>query len=440
MPTGNRRIMREFAITEISAVDHPAQKGALATIIKSDGIAKVRDLAKARAEWRKANPEKEFKEMPPELVKLGVGEIVAKFFVDPSMGAMSFDDVIQASVEEDRYYEVMREVGSAISALEQSLRSIAADQAIDSAQKQLMIRDSVESFMAAIRTKWPDVEEALASTPDSAVGSAAGLAVPTTKGDSDMDVKALETQVASLTKQLELATKASKDAKVAIDLQKQVEDMNAKMTTMTADIAGLTAKASMTDAEKAHCANMSDAEKADFMSMSADDRKKAMAKVAADDETVTIEGQVVSKKAVGPTQFEIIKRQAAKIAANEAEIAKERTAREDSEYTKRADGELAHLPGETVAKVKVLRLIDKADAETKDTLTKMLIAGDKAISAAYGKLGATGGDVQKGGDPKAFEKRVDEIQTADKNLTRTEAVTLARKRYPEEFKAYQGQQ
>jgi preprotein translocase subunit YajC len=189
-------------------------------------------------------------------------------------------------------------------------------------------------------------------------------------------------------------------------------------------------------------ATLSGKDKFAFMTAAPDERKKMMAKSAEGDEVVTIEGQQVSKRAVGDAQFEIIKRQAVKIAANEAEIAKERTAREDAEFSKRAETELSHLPGETVVKVKVLRHLEKADADVKDAVSKMLEAGDKAITAAYAKLGVKGGDVTKSsnGDPKAFEKRIVEVQTANKALSRTEAMAQARKQYPEEFKVYQDQQ
>jgi hypothetical protein len=269
------------------------------------------------------------------------------------------------------------------------------------------------------------------------------------EGDSDMDAKELEAQVASLTKQLETATKASKDAKLAVDAQKSVDEakkatdeVTAKLTEATAKLAEETLKAGMSDAEKAHMATLSGKAKMDFMQASADDRKKMMSKSAEGDETITVEGQTVSKRAVGDAQFAIIKSQAAKIAANAEEIAKERTAREDAEYNKRADTELSHLPGEPVLKAKVLRHLDKADAEVKVALTKMLEAGDKAITAAYTVLGKKGGDVLKGsnGDPKAFEKRIDEVAAANTKLSRTEAAAEARKKFPDEFKAYQGQQ
>jgi preprotein translocase subunit YajC len=296
--------------------------------------------------------------------------------------------------------------------------------------------------MAAIRTRWPDVEEALASAPETMSGPMMGQVSPAYKGDSDMDAKELETQVASLTKQLDTATKASKDGKIAVDLQKSLDELNVKLAETTTKLGEETAKAGMSDAEKAHMATLSGKDKFAFMTAAPDERKKMMAKSAEGDEVVTIEGQQVSKRAVGDAQFEIIKRQAVKIAANEAEIAKERTAREDAEFSKRAETELSHLPGETVVKVKVLRHLEKADADVKDAVSKMLEAGDKAITAAYAKLGVKGGDVTKSsnGDPKAFEKRIVEVQTANKALSRTEAMAQARKQYPEEFKVYQDQQ
>lgn len=414
-----RRRMLSFSINEISAVDHPAQKGALATIIKAD---KAKQFATT----------------------------FAKYYLDPMSGAVSFDQVMRNCLADERYWAVMKEIGGAISALETSLRSIVGDTTMVSGEKQNMMRDSVESFMAAIRQRWPDVEEALTGSDLSGMSAAIPAQTSAMKqGETEMADKELEAQVASLTKQLETATKASKDAKIAVDASKAAEELTAKLNDATAKLAEInaklgeeTTKAAMSDEEKAHLATLSGKAKMEFMTASSAERKAMMSKSAEGDETITVEGQTVSKRAVGDAQFAIIKSQAAKIAANAEEIAKERTARENAEYTKRADAELKHLPGETMLKVKALRLIEKADAEVKEVIGKMLMAGDKAISAAYGTLGGRGGDdITKNGDDakKAFSKRVDEIQAADKTLSPAEALQKARRDYPEEFKAYQGQ-
>lgn len=413
-----RRKMLSFSISEISAVDHPAQKGAVATIIKAD---KAKQFATA----------------------------FAKYYLDPLSGAVSFDQVMRNCLADERYWAVMKEIGGAISALETSLRSIAGDMTVQSVDKQNMMRDSVESFMAAIRSRWPDVEEAVASTDLSGMSPAipAGAPMVYKQGETEMDVKELEAQVASLTKQLETATKASKDANVAVEAtkaageaKKSAEEATVKLAKATADLAEATAKAGMSDEEKAHLATLSGKDKTDFMMAAPADRKKMMAKAADGDETVTIEGQVVSKRAVGEAQFEIIKRQAARIATTEAEIAKERTAREDGEYSKRAETELSHLPGEPILKSRVLRHLDKAEAEVKEAINKMLAAGNKAISAAYNRVGTKNGDITKmTPDGKGFEKRIDEVLSANKGMSRTDAMAKARRDFPEEFKAYQGQ-
>jgi len=416
MPKEPRRIMREFTINEISAVDNPAQAGAKALIMK-----RHTDVVAA----------------------------IIKRYIDPVEGAVSFDTLIAEQVKEDRYHIIMQEIGSSIYTLESALRSIAGDANMDSEAKQAMMRSSVEAFLAVIRERWPDVEEALQES----------LEGETTKqkGNSSMDAETkkmvddLNKQVTDLTAQLEAATAAGDDAKKAAELQGQLDELTTKSDALAAQLEEAatkaaeqaavleeaTEKAKMSDDEKAHFASLSKEDKGKFLAMSSDDRKKAMKKSADDDETIEVDGVVVSKAAVGDSQFAIIKSQQARIEQANADIRKERDARELAQYTKRADDELGDLPGETAAKAAVLKAVDGLSDEVQATITAMFKAGSGAIKSAFDSLGHGGGD-NTAKDAGAFEKKVAEIRKRD-DVSRTQAMATARKEHPDLFKAYQGQ-
>lgn len=62
------------------------------------------------------------------------------------------------------------------------------------------------------------------------------------------------------------------------------------------------------------------------------------------------------------------------------------------EFAKRAQSELAHLPGEEVHKVSLLEVIDAiADEPTRAGITKMLHANDAGLAEAMKRRGTTGG-------------------------------------------------
>src|SRR5262245_19641145 len=154
------------------------------------------------------------------------------------------------------------------------------------------------------------------------------------KGGSDVSDKELQAQVASLTKELATATEASKDAKLAVGLQKQLDELKVKFDEVSAALGVETQKAKdagavaeMNDEERAYYSGLDKEQKATSLGLSAADRKKAMTKAASDDEVIVVEGRPVSKRKVGDDQFAIIKSQAENISKNEADIAKERTAR-----------------------------------------------------------------------------------------------------------------
>lgn len=351
-----RRIMREFVIKELSAVDRPAQAGALMTIMKRDD-----SLDKA-------------------IRKTAEHDGHSHMYDDSESGRTSTDDGHDhpVVVKADGTVEIGPGGSDGHTHAEGDVPMTAAEKKqLDELQKKL---DDLNKGATA------DVQAML---------------------------KEVTSGLADLTKRLEAA-----------DAEKKI----------------LVAKASMSDAEKAHYDSISkDDEKEEFLEMTEDDRKKKMKKTA---DAKAGENPVVYKSDRTGEEFRknddprLVKY--AKQADEDAEIAKtERTKREDAEYSKRADDTLKIFSDDVAKrddKIAILRAVDKMDEGPRAALLKMLEVGGKAISAAFDKIGHSREDVAKtAGD---FNKRVDEIMSRDK-ITKLAALEKAEKEFPNEFKAYQ---
>jgi hypothetical protein len=401
-----RRVMQAFKLNEISAVDHPAQEHALAAIIKraGDDVTK-RDL---------------------------IAQEIVKRYIDPADGAISFADVLANSEEQARYNNAVGcwyepAARTAINAMDTSIASILGDANLSVAAKQIQLRTTVEGFLNQINTKWPEIEAALSkafekSSEGDIMDKEELAKLQKSVKDLTEKVGTLTTDLASVTKERD-ALKADKDA-------------------LAADAEMLKARAKMKDDEKEYMDNLADDEKKKaFVAMKSEERAAEIAKARSGDETVTIEGRTIRKSVVGADQFEIFKATAARIEKQDKEIASERDLRKNAEFTKVAEDKLGDLPGEITAKVAVLKALEPIPAEVRKTLDAMLDAGAKAIKSAFDRLGSGDG---KGLSPslqkarQAFEGKVSEIAKRD-NISKTAAMSKARSEFPDEFKAYQGE-
>jgi hypothetical protein len=263
-------------------------------------------------------------------------------------------------------------------------------------------------------------------------------------GDGSMTEKELQKKVDELTAEI---TKNKVDADAVAtklaDLTKANEELVAKAAAAAEEAEFLKAKDKMTPEQQAFLDRIKgkdDKETADtkkaFVGMTPEARDKLIAEKRADDEVITIDGEEVRKSVIGASQFNILKKQSERVAALEKSSQEAIEKAETAELSKRADDEFSHLPGTTEEKVSVLRVVGKADKKVQDVFAKMMLAGEKAVVSAFGKLGHRGGNpaIDKG----AFEKRVAEVKARD-NSSRTEAMEKARKEFPAEFEAYQGQ-
>src|SRR3990172_1126099 len=177
-----QKIMRAFEIGEISAVDTPAQQGALMRIAKSaDG-----DV---------------------DMTKLDIGALT-KRYIDPMDGAVPFSTVLSETMRCEQYYEALEHVGPIINAMETSLRSIAGDPVTPPETKLTMARNTVEDFMSVIRRMWSEADMVMMSALGKSTEEIEDMAKVLT-------TEQMKVQISDLEKKLEDLTKASTDAGVA---------------------------------------------------------------------------------------------------------------------------------------------------------------------------------------------------------------------------------
>lgn len=263
-------------------------------------------------------------------------------------GARSFADLIAATEECRRQSAVSQELWPYFDALTDSLRSIVADATMDEPGKINAMRQSIDQFTAAVVSAVPDAEaeiEKLFTDPALSgvflAGNQAGDHV--SKGDTQM----------------------SDDIKKVADLEKAVTDLTKRAEKAEADLV----KANEATAELTKAAD-----------------------IAKNDEVLKVGETEVRKSAVGEASFAFMK-------AQQAEIAKARDETDMERLTKRASDELGQLPGETIAKAKVLKAINAMSAEDKAVLDTMLKAGQAAIAKGFTKFGV-GHGAPDAGDPE----------------------------------------
>jgi len=332
MAASTRRIMRSFKMDEISAVTKPAQEPALATIMKRHDPAA--DLA----------------------------AILKAIGPDEADGAQSFSDLLAESEERQRQYEASEELWPLFCALQDSIRSIAADASLSTDGKLAAIQTSIDEFAATVRERFPDMEGEIEKMfhRDPLKGLAKAVRIP---GGDHVGTK--EKPMTDITK------------KVA-DLESQNADLQKKLDTALAAI-----------------------------------EKAKQDEITKNDETIEVGGKTLRKSVLGDEAFAALKTQ-------QGEVAKARDEAELAAFTKTAETEFGNLPGEAVAKAKVLRAVSKMDAESKAELEKMLKAGNAALKAGFVPLGQDGG-----GD---FAKAEDELEAMAKVHAETHKVSIIKAR------------
>jgi len=275
--------------------------------------------------------------------------------------------------------------------------------------------------------------------------------------DEDVTIANLEKQVEELTKTLNAAIEAkgeldkakkpppfvsaddeeeeAQETKKALaEVQKQLDEAKAENEALKLD-------ATMTVDEKEFCKDADAAAKKAFMAKSVAERRRDMDLKKSKDEVCTLEGHEIRKSVVGDAQFAILKATSTKLAQAEADIRKERDAREMAELTKRADDLYAHVPGTTQERANMLKVMDALEEPLRKAFEAVFTQSEKLAGKAFESVGrgTSPDEIEKARRGATdFKKRIDEIQAANKNMSRSDAMTKARLQYPDEFKAYQG--
>lgn len=196
-------------------------------------------------------------------------------------------------------------------------------------------------------------------------------------------------------------------AMVGTPVSKTVDTKEAKMADeqIQADLAKYKALSELTDLQKAHYATLGEAEQVEFL--------KGKRDVPADESFTDVDGGVVFKSAVGSAAFNVMKGQHERMVKMQETIDLER-------LTKRAETEMKHLPGELVAKARVLKAVERMPEAERATLDAILKAADAAAAPGFKPAAVAG---EESTDPADKLEKMAKQRAADNKISYNQAYT-----------------
>ena len=172
-----------------------------------------------------------------------------------------------------------------------------------------------------------------------------------------------------------------------------------------AELAKYKALSELTDLQKAHYATLGEAEQVEFL--------KGKRDVPADESFTDVDGGVVFKSAVGSAAFNVMKGQHERMVKMQETIDLER-------LTKRAETEMKHLPGEQVAKARVLKAVERMPEAERATLDAILKAADAAAAPGFKPAAVAG---EESTDPADKLEKMAKQRAADNKISYNQAYT-----------------
>lgn len=355
----------KLKLTEISSVDNPAQPHATMSIMKRhDPLA--------------------------ETIKKYYGEIVRER--EP---IKNFDELLNLRDKENKLWKAREELWPIMDAFRETVNNIVVDVNLSLDSKMAQIESNVNSFVAAVREKVPDVEEELTKF----FKQAGFSSINPTDNTENQPVS---------------------------DLEKTVKELETKLAKAEAEATVAKAVSTLTDVEKAHYNTLDDAGKTEFLAKSADERTAIVEKVAKADESVELAGQTIRKSEVGAATFAVLKSQAEEIKKANERIAKAEAAAEMAELRKRADDEFGKVVGSTDDRAKLLKALKDIGGEVEAYGLTVLKAANE--TGAFEKVGKR--EVETADKRKAFDEKVNEIRKRD-NISEAQAIAKAVSEHPE---------
>lgn len=180
------------------------------------------------------------------------------------------------------------------------------------------------------------------------------------------------------------ATKNLKLPEEGTPMSKTMEEINAELT---AQLAKAEAYGRLTDIEKAHCNSLPAIEQETFLKMDTGARANVLAKVAEANPVVyTTSDGAEFRKNDDPRLVAM-----AKQADENLKVAKAAQDKADTmEFEKRAGDELNNMPGETPAKVALLKAINGiTDEAIRTQINQLIKAGNDSLAGAFEKRGTS---------------------------------------------------
>lgn len=170
--------------------------------------------------------------------------------------------------------------------------------------------------------------------------------------------------------------------------------------------------AELTDAQRAHFDTLDEDGQTEFLGKSKEEREAAIAKRSEDNPVVYTDGYGDEyRKNDDPRLVRLAKERD----ADRLRIAKQEAALEDERLSKRAAETLPNLPGEVKVRGAILKALDGIEDETvRQAAHEAVVAGDKAIKAAFSTVGAAGNGTVEVGDAEAELDRLAKARQAEK--------------------------
>lgn len=184
----------------------------------------------------------------------------------------------------------------------------------------------------------------------------------------------------------------------------------AEATELQAQVDLYKALSEMTDAQKAHYQQLQDSDKADFLKLdsAARDLLVDCAKTA-DEQHTMFDGTVIAKSATGAL-FATLKSQ-------DLELRKMRDEQQLSKAAAQVAADIPDIPGEPMAKAKMLMGIQSLDAGVREMLNTTLKAANDLWKARKAPAGEQGGE--------QLEKAADQLEALVKTHAETNNVSMS---------------
>lgn len=441
-----KNIMRDFKMVEISGVDVPAQKGAKVMLmkrhhedetefLKRDSVAVLTSETDGHAHlvwlWPGNNGGVTSHQKAPG--EEGAHDHAWVLDADGNI-IIGMNDGHVHTVERDAVLQALMTMaaGRLVDEVNDMVVNIIGKRSFSSEQR----KELAESGKALPDGSFPIVDEADLKNAIRAFGRAKDKAKVArhinarAKALGLTDMLPSEGSLADLLKNDAGSTKpAGQAGKVRQEEDPEMADKKTEkageptVEELTAQLARANQVAALNDVEKAHFNGLDDAGKDAFLAKSADDRKAELDEIekrAQDDDPVvykTLDG-IELRKSSDPALVAMAKSNDALRKRNDELI--EKSANEA--FEKRADAELAHLPGTTQERAALLKSVEAIEDEpTRTAALNALKAGSDAMANSFTAAGVANGQVAAGSPDAELDELAKAHQAANPGMTMEQA-------------------